>query len=220
MRTRQLNALLSSTSDPAYAVDGSGRIAGWNIAAETYFAVTARDAMGKSCHSIVQGTDECGVVCGPNCSTKQAIRGNRPVGNFDLMVKSADGGKWCNVSVLLMNNEDTRSQVDVHILRDVDFRKRLELLMQNFARTELGLTSAQMATLGHLRRSNLGNVKLSEREVEVLKLLAKGAKTVPVAQQLHISPSTVNNHVQHIMRKLNASNRLDAVHKAESSGLI
>ncbi|TSA10632.1 MAG: PAS domain-containing protein [Comamonadaceae bacterium] len=220
MRHQQVAALLESTSDPCFAVDGAGRISAWNGAAQSYFALSAQDAIGSPCHQIVQGADECGAVCSPNCSTMQAMRGKHSVGNFDLMVMTPQGQKWCNVSVLLANRENSSNQLALHIVREVHFRKRIELLMQEFIHDELCLTTEQTLTLARVKRSAIFNTKLSEREIEVLKLIAKGTSTKSVSQQLHISPSTVNNHVQHILRKLNASNRLDAVLRAEHSGLI
>ena len=220
MRLQNVDVLLESTSDPSFAVDGSGLISAWNSAAKAFFAVTAQDAIGKPCHQIVQGADECGLVCSPNCNTLQAMRGKHSVGNFDLMVKTSQGQKWCNVSVLLANSENSSSPLALHIVREVHFRKRIELLMQEFIQTELCLTAGQSLALTHTKRSAISNTKLSARESEVLKLIAGGTSTRSVGLQLHISPSTVNNHVQHILRKLNASNRLDAVHRAEHSGLI
>ena len=44
--------------------------------------------------------------------------------------------------------------------------------------------------------------------------------TTTVAEQLHISRTTVNNHVQHILRKLDSHTRLEAIRRAEHAGLI
>jgi len=61
---------------------------------------------------------------------------------------------------------------------------------------------------------------LTDRELEILRLLGKGSTTSEVADQLHISRTTVNNHVQHILRKLDAHTRLEAIRRAEHAGLI
>jgi DNA-binding NarL/FixJ family response regulator len=52
---------------------------------------------------------------------------------------------------------------------------------------------------------------LSEREREVLQLLAQGKNTKDIADALYISPATVRNHIQHILEKLGAHNRLQAL---------
>lgn len=61
---------------------------------------------------------------------------------------------------------------------------------------------------------------LSPREREVLLHLAQGRTTAQIAQQLVISSSTVKTHVHHILRKLEAANRTEAVAKAAELGLL
>ena len=56
---------------------------------------------------------------------------------------------------------------------------------------------------------------LTNREKEVLELLAKGYTNPEIAQKLYISPHTVKAHVAAILKKLNAKNRLLAVVVAE-----
>jgi DNA-binding NarL/FixJ family response regulator len=70
------------------------------------------------------------------------------------------------------------------------------------------------------RRAPAKDAELSARELEVLRLLARGESSRSVAELLHISRTTVNNHVQHILRKLGAHNRLEAIRRAEHAGLI
>ncbi len=55
---------------------------------------------------------------------------------------------------------------------------------------------------------------LSEREVEVLRLLASGASNTEMAQALVVSTNTVRTHLRHIYDKLGASNRTQAVARA------
>ena len=61
---------------------------------------------------------------------------------------------------------------------------------------------------------------LSAREIEILRFLARGSTTNCIADRLHISRTTVNNHVQHILRKLDSHTRLEAIRRAEHAGLI
>jgi DNA-binding NarL/FixJ family response regulator len=61
---------------------------------------------------------------------------------------------------------------------------------------------------------------LTEREIEVLQLVAEGFPPADVAEKLVISPKTVSNHVQRILVKLNAHTRAQAVATAYAAGLI
>jgi two-component system NarL family response regulator len=52
---------------------------------------------------------------------------------------------------------------------------------------------------------------LTEREEEILRLIARGSRDREIAEQLYISESTVKKHVQNVLRKLQARNRVEAV---------
>jgi LuxR family maltose regulon positive regulatory protein len=61
---------------------------------------------------------------------------------------------------------------------------------------------------------------LSERELEVLKLVAKGSTNKEIARQLYIAPGTVKAHTASIYRKLDVANRTEAVAHARQLGLL
>jgi len=62
--------------------------------------------------------------------------------------------------------------------------------------------------------------QLSERELEVLRLLAKGMTNKDVARELFISQATVKSHVENILRKLGAADRAGAVAEGFRQSLI
>ncbi|MBK8020062.1 MAG: response regulator transcription factor [Chloroflexi bacterium] len=61
--------------------------------------------------------------------------------------------------------------------------------------------------------------ELTEREIEVLDLIAKGYNNTEIAEQLVLSNKTVRNHVSNILSKLQAADRSEAIRLAWSSGL-
>ena len=61
---------------------------------------------------------------------------------------------------------------------------------------------------------------LSEREIEVLQLMAKGAANKEIAASLTISESTVKTHVANIFQKLDVNHRTEAVTQALQKGII
>lgn len=61
--------------------------------------------------------------------------------------------------------------------------------------------------------------ELSNREVEVLKLIANGKDNAEIARELSISPKTVKNHTSNILVKLQIDNRIQAAVYAVRSGI-
>jgi DNA-binding NarL/FixJ family response regulator len=61
---------------------------------------------------------------------------------------------------------------------------------------------------------------LTDREREVLGLIAAGATNREIADELHLSPHTVKEHTSALYRKLHARNRAEAVQRAQRIGLI
>jgi len=63
-------------------------------------------------------------------------------------------------------------------------------------------------------------VDLTDREIEVLQLIAEGLPPAEVAKRLVIAPKTVSSHMQRILAKLDVHTRAQAVAVAYESGLI
>lgn len=61
--------------------------------------------------------------------------------------------------------------------------------------------------------------ELSERELEVLDLIARGFNNHEIAEQLHVSVKTVSNHISNIFSKLHVADRAQAIIKAREAGL-
>jgi DNA-binding NarL/FixJ family response regulator len=62
--------------------------------------------------------------------------------------------------------------------------------------------------------------ELSDREIQVLKLIANGKDNAQIAGELHISPKTVKNHISNILMKLQIDNRIQAAVYAVRSGIV
>src|ERR687891_1673219 len=88
---------------------------------------------------------------------------------------------------------------------------------------EPGVASKVLDRLAQLsRQAHLPQIAqvLSERETEVLQLMARGAPNKSIATSLSISESTVKTHVANIFQKLEVNQRTEAVTKAMSLGII
>ena len=78
--------------------------------------------------------------------------------------------------------------------------------------------STDDATPGPRRRAEPHH-QLSERELEILKLIAEGASNRQIAGQLYLSENTVRTHLVHILGKLGLENRVQAAAYALRNGL-
>jgi DNA-binding NarL/FixJ family response regulator len=67
---------------------------------------------------------------------------------------------------------------------------------------------------------SMAQPELSQRELEILRLLALGKSNKEIGQALYISEYTVKNHVRSILKKLNAIGRTEAIAIASKRGLI
>lgn len=64
------------------------------------------------------------------------------------------------------------------------------------------------------------DIKLTNRETEVLEHLSKGLNYVQIAENLILSTGTVRKHIENIYKKLQVHNKLEAVQKAKRNNLI
>jgi LuxR family transcriptional regulator, maltose regulon positive regulatory protein len=93
----------------------------------------------------------------------------------------------------------------------VDYFDRLALAFRPGSAYPVSRPTAALATVAE---------PLSPRELEVLRLLASGKSNQQIADELVVVPDTVKKHVGHILGKLGAANRTQAVARARALGLL
>jgi DNA-binding CsgD family transcriptional regulator len=97
-------------------------------------------------------------------------------------------------------------------------RREIELLAR---RSRIDLTDASPSPAHASSSTATTNAAgLTDRELEVLQLIAEGLTNGEIAERLFISPRTAGVHVSHILAKLNASNRASAAAAAHRLGLL
>jgi DNA-binding NarL/FixJ family response regulator len=74
--------------------------------------------------------------------------------------------------------------------------------------------------LGVRAAADADGAGLSRRELEVVRLLSVGRTNREIAQDLFLSPRTVDMHVRNILRKLDCRSRVEAAHRAGELGLL
>jgi len=100
-----------------------------------------------------------------------------------------------SLDVSTLSGHDPDGVLLVHLLREAE------------TTASPGLT-AKPAPAGSADRDRPG---LTRRELEILGLIREGRSTRLLAERLRLSPATVRNHTQSILRKLGAHSRLEAV---------
>jgi DNA-binding NarL/FixJ family response regulator len=116
---------------------------------------------------------------------------------------------------------------------DEDIHRALEAgarayLLKDMARTELVQTIREVhaghrhlsATVAARLTEHMPRIALSERELQVLKLIAKGLRNKEIGAELKIAEDTVKIHIKHIFGKLEVIDRTQAVVIASQRGFI
>lgn len=112
---------------------------------------------------------------------------------------------------------------DACLLKDtsmVDLREALQAVVAG--KRVIDPRIAQTLASDHLRvlRGETATIALTQREREVLELLAEGCSNRLIAERLFLAETTVKGHVSSLLDKLNATSRLQAVIRASEHGLL
>lgn len=105
----------------------------------------------------------------------------------------------------------------LHKKPSAEIAKILEMLMPHLHCTLSNLLTGIVKTLQPVVKTNK---KLSSRESQVIQYLYLGKTNWEISTILEVSPLTVKNHVQNIIKKLNVTNRRQAATKAAKMGII
>jgi DNA-binding NarL/FixJ family response regulator len=140
--------------------------------------------------------------------------------------------KFSNIKILVLTTYDDdewvfdaiRAGASGYLLKDTPREKIMEAIRGTMA----GKSFIDPAVAGKLlnqvasnqtQPASLLTEKLTERETDVLRLIAKGFNNGEIANQLHLSEGTVRNHVSAILEKLGVSDRTQAAVIAIQHGL-
>ena len=192
------------TGDAAFAVDQRGAIVLWNKAAETSLGFTANQALGQKCWKLLSGVDTNGNRhCCRNCPIREMSFRHEPVNTFETLFNtSSEKRKRFAISCLTIF-DDPGSEVLLHLCRP-------KTEPTNIEQKQFSKTSRATGQLG----------ALSQREIEVLTLLAEKVSTREIAKRMSISIRTVRTHVQHLMYKLQVHKRREAIKVGKRLKLI
>ena len=202
---------LAHTGDGVYAVDCHQRIILWNQAAESLLGYTSPEVLGRPCWEVIQGHDCNGdLTCSKHCYQFEEAKKLRWQPHQNTRTRSKDGKEvWIDVTTLSVLSERRELSTLVHIFRNArgDDKPlwRPEQLPQPVS--EFAFQRGGSPNDGGKRKP----APLSSRELSVLRHLTEGMGTTAIGERLFISPTTVRNHIQNILRKLQVHSRLEAI---------
>lgn len=190
-RTLQNDSLRLDSVAAVFAVDLDQRIVSSTPAATAILG--GRPVTGMHCYDVMRALDpRNGAQCRPNClEVTDARCGRTPSG-------SSLWGAACEQSrpvTTVIEEREGIPRLIIHILRDTE------------GPSALGAPYVP-------------SEELTRRQVESLRLLARGLSPCEISRALGISPITVRNHIQSAMERLDAHTRLEAVLLATRAGLI
>jgi|SRR5262245_8961597 len=192
---------LEAAGDGAFVIGGDGRITLWNFAAEHILGHAADEVIGKRYCDVLTGLDQGGNrLCHPRCRVQALLELGEPVRSFDMQGRTKAGRPvWINVSVLGFPTAANGQGAVVFLFRDATVTRTPGQVLRG------DRTDGTPAVSGTEEKA------LSRRQVQILEMLSAGSNTKDVARQLHVSTSTVRNHVQNILGRLGVHSRLEAV---------
>lgn len=140
--------------------------------------------------------------------------------------------QWPQIEVLVLTTYDTdeliwsglQAGAKGYLLKDVpadELLKGIEAVAagRSLLPPHIAAKLMQVLSQGGPARGDPAE-QLTERELEILQLMARGAANKEIAGALFISENTVKTHVSNLFQKLGARDRTEAVTKALSKGLI
>lgn len=107
-----------------------------------------------------------------------------------------------------------------YVVKDVDTTELVRAIRAISAGQSAFDSRSAAAVVRSLSGRSNQREKLTDREIEVLRLLAAGLSNQKIGERLFISATTAKFHVSNIMRKLDVSRRAEAVYTASKRGLI
>lgn len=197
-----LTRFFSATADAVFATDSNCRIVYGNRAFGRLFLDSDHSPglLGRYCHEAVCGRLGAGApgnFCSAECPVRRARYERETIPDFD-MILMGENGTHCRVNVgVLIAPQDWKPASVICILRP---RHHADDPIPD-------ADKAPGTATGH---AGLG--QMTPCEQRVARLIAEGLGTNHISAQLHISPTTVRNHIRHIYTKLDVHSRVELIH--------
>ena len=193
-----------AATDALFVTDDRQRLRAWSNAAQRMLGYSSEDVVGRLCYDVVMGSRPDGhPVCGTSCPVTRNARRGRGTASYPILAVAKDGSpRYLDNTVLVLEQPRGSFRV-VHLLR--------ESCETPPARPVSTTPADAIAPLAE---------QLTRRELEVLRVFARGVTLEEAASQLSISVFTARNHATNIEHKLGVRNRLQMVLEGMRRGLV
>lgn len=174
-----------------------------NGRAERLLNRTSGRCVGRPCYGVIKGRSENGkTVCRERCPVFSNAGDRFEVEPFRLRIGTGRRAKSVQVVVIAARAPDCSYPHLIHCVIDDDRERRF----RQYLRKVMARSSKSRDGRGRSTAS-----QLTHREKEILALLSDDASLREIADKLHLSYTTVRNHVQHILGKLGVHSTMEAV---------
>jgi PAS domain S-box-containing protein len=194
---------LALVDDPMFVIDDRHRIVFWNRAIRELLGYTHDEVAGRSCASVLAGSDVFGNrYCSDECPVQLIARRGESVRQFRLRLRAKEAGLvMVDVTVTKFTMRASRRVLLAHHVRAIE---ESAAAVTASVPSEPVRASSRMHADARVR-------ELTSREVEILTMLAAGQNVNAIAAALGISRLTARNHVQHVFEKLEVHSKSEAV---------
>ncbi len=209
-----------SSEEKRFIINDQPQVIDWNEAAMEITNSSLANAAGQPCFMILMGSHgEARLICNQHCQMIELSLSTEPVSNQDRDLP-AQAPDRSNIPMRIFTHQlNGESDQEIIILFSGDIKKeqQLESFIHSLsAAAEQSPSDQSPADLNPTVQDD----SLTQRELEILTLMAEGYGTNDMSQMLSISKNTLRNHIQHILQKLQAHSRLEAVAYALKHNLL
>lgn len=191
IRTRLSDPPRFDSVAAVFAVDAEQRIVSATPMAAAILGIRSTDT--RPCYEVMRALDGRNAPqCRPDCAEMAAARRGRIPRGSALWEPGCDRSRA--VTTVVETREGAPSLI-IHVLAD-------------------------SGPAGATRATHAPSEGLTSRQIETLRLLARGVTPREIARTLEVRPITVRNHIQTAMERLGAHSRLEAVMIASRAGLL
>jgi PAS domain S-box-containing protein len=193
-----------ASAEALFVTDERQRVRAWSATAQSLLGYAPEEVVGQRCFVVLMGREPEGhPVCGTSCPVTRNARRGRGTASYEVMATAKDGTpRYVTNSVLVIEGGHGAFRV-VHMMRESCL-----------------VPPSRLATAPAFEPEETSAESLTRRELEVLRLFARGMSLEQVACELSISAFTARNHSTTIQHKLGVRNRLQMVLEGIRRGLV